>query len=602
MDQDYKIFIKNYFEKKRYYLMVIFAVFLLLLGRFLFGTSLNDIAIPGGKISFPHFSDLDIQNIHLTNDSTDYSLKQGIVYGNNSVINDKAIADKVLRLALYFQWMKEDPVLFSENLNIKEFSESISRVSMNNRAYIKKANWKYDIIPVKFLEKYGLISADYAAFKKDISEENAQKLLGGIKDANGEYYRAAENLENAFNEILKDEPELADKFIYNYYSNKSNNVKLVLGNLKKIKENSEILQGEIAKREKCLLEGARYCLRPAVTFEKPDDLEWETEDIPDLFQKDAIGLGDANKDLLLYELESDCWGTGGKVYGYMDKRCKKDLSYCFNQFTLASNAYFKALREQELKPVQSYLRGMNIPIRYYSATEPYACADSTYKPVISTMEFFYTRYFFSKTPIGGGSVFKKIKDDSGKFSQYPQQYRNIIIEGEKLEASFAGRKYISERMFENLADYYGFAYRYLVESDLPEEEAKRDFLRRYILMKEKTSDLSYVINEYNFFLAKNIEDLSSIKYLTNFNKLYAYLTRSQYSLAFMNFNKFNWRSGQKINYMQLNDLGLVENEKDFKLYMDFDSAASIYGRDRVLQWMKIAKEYEISIANIKISE
>jgi len=549
------------------------------------------------------YKDMEIDNISLKNDSSVYSMKGGDVYQDGvkiSWMGNKAKINRVLRLALFFQWMKEDPLFFSSTLDTGNLKASLQPLKREQSKILDKSGWEHNILATNFIDKFIESSASYKDLQNNVSEENAKKLLEKIKNANKEYYSDADNLENEIQKVLLDDPKMKEDKIVSIYADNYTDSSVVLSDLLKIKENSLNVKKELEERQKCLLESLEFCRRPAENFREPKTPDFLKDKTPNLLSKETLGLDEKDGYFGPYEIESSCWGSGGGQYLYIDKFCPYYKDFCYDRFTLANGAYFKKIPAENIDVFHLYLKDMGAELEYQKGTTAYTCSDIGYKPKIANLSYFY-RNFSSRDGFSEGGkdnrLFQRIKNKED-FNSYPEGLKELILKAEVVENSFFDAQYPSEEAFEDLADHYAYAYGYFVAKNIAGGEEKEELLNRYILIKENFSDFNFVINESLNTFSSYVGTTSKAIRITGENKAYAYLSRSEYSLYFLNFDDFNWRSGSEPEYSKEGSFDSIKKGTYLEDFINYETAVSSYGKENVLKWIKLridssAKRHEL---------
>jgi len=542
----------------------------------------------------PYYKDIVIEKIYLDNDDSIYSLKDGNVLKDGAVLDaekDSAKIKRILSLAILYQWMKEDPLFFSADLDTEKAAKSVSLLKEKQAEFLKKYNWEYNFFAVNFLEKFTEASAGYKEFENKVSEENAKNLIGKIKSANKEYYNDADNLEKMILKLFSEELGTKGREIANLYGNSHTNSDIIVTDLEKIKDNSHIVQKEIGKREKCFLGSWKFCQRPAEIFSRPKTPAASGNSMPYLFPKEILELGGAGGYSGPYKIDSLCWKDGGDQYLYVFRDCPGYLDYCRKGFSFATDIYFTKLGKDILLPFEKYMHDQGAELLLKNPTTPYTCANMDYEPKITTMDYFYKNFKDKR--------FYKNLGGKENFKDYPKEFQELVKEGENAEDSFFDSQYPDGKNLEYLANFYGYTYNYLAKESIISLDEKEELLKRYVLLSEKLTDFDLLLNKTYYYFW----DFAQGYLVNKFNppEAYAYSIRSEYSLFFLNFDPFVWKSGAKLEYLIKDKEGSEsEKEKSKSGIIDYESAVSLYGKENVLKWIKLTnenlvKKHEMSI-------
>jgi len=153
------------------------------------------------------YDDINLESIYPDGDELAYSLRNGEVFQGENKLNenkDKEKIEKVLRLALFSQWMKEDPLLFSATADADKIGESIELLAKGQKEFLEKNGWQENIFATDFLQSFVDSSKQYEIFKNKISIGNAFQLIESIEKTNSLYALDAENLKKVFSSIGSD--------------------------------------------------------------------------------------------------------------------------------------------------------------------------------------------------------------------------------------------------------------------------------------------------------------------------------------------------------------------------------------------------------------
>src|SRR6266567_709651 len=214
-----------------------------------------------------HWKDLEISQIYLTGVESEFSIKDGAVYENGKVLNgwfNNSKYDRVLKLALFYQWLKEDPLLFDPNLDRESFDVAIERMKKQNDLASSATNFGY-VNPVLFLQSFSKSSAAWEKFSKNVSEDNAKEMISAMNDARTNYTSDAGRIGGLFDETLA--KGLGGNRLNFLGGETVSTIGIMAEDFGKIRKNGELLGEEIQKRQACLEDFV--CQRAADSFSIP---------------------------------------------------------------------------------------------------------------------------------------------------------------------------------------------------------------------------------------------------------------------------------------------------------------------------------------------
>lgn len=521
-----------------------------------------------------YYLDINLDEIYLEDDMEAYSLKNGQVFRNGQKINsdlDKSTTERIMRLAYFYEWMRLDPLLFSATADLEKFSESIIRLKTEEAMIREEKDWSEKFYPIDFLTKFIEASYSFGLFNSEISESRAQDLLEKIAEVQEAYKEEAQNLKEKIDSFGGETKYLGlGGNTYTTFSIMSEDLSTMLAN-------AELLRKEIEKRKKCLIESLEFCQlenKPAIveaeslkTGEPPDLLTVEELNIP----VDADYFGP-------FIINSPCWDKKTEQYLYTRVRCKNSQGYCFYWPHLADNVYFARLQTTAF---DQYLINKEVERKTQSATAPYVCNNLEYQPKLATVSYFYQNY-------SNDRVFGKVKENI-EFKKFSLEFQKLIEAGKQAEDSFFGSQFPAEDNLEQLSNYYLSVYNFLLHNQVASLIDKKEFLFRYLLIKEKFVNFDLLVNRIVYHLSSTFLRENTLEYERpiNINPRYMYSFRSHYSLLFLNFSPSVWRLNYKPQYLKTDyDIG----EPDEKAIIDYYEAVDKYGRENILNWYKIYNE------------
>lgn len=530
-------------------------------------------AINGGRV--PYYADLVIEGMSLDNDDSSYAVRQGEFFQNGIKLDpdeNKEKTDRILRLALFYQWTKEDPLMASSTLDADKIGLSVNSLKTHQNAFIKTFGYDADIFAVGFFEKYIDASIAYRDFSKNISENNAQILLGKMEDADNAYNKEEENLSGAIGDLKKN--GLGEKRLVFLAGDTYTTADIVFRDLEKIKENSAKIKDEIKLRKECLLGSPADCIRPLENFIEPELIAANKVE-PAILPKKILNLRDDVNYSGPYEVSSSCWKspTGSKQYLYVSQECADADGYCLESSNLGTNIYFEKVEKGNLR-FEKYIKEQGVLLIPQSATNPYECMNLEYQPKLATINFFYNKYKGKRFYEGmkAGDIFRELSPEA----------KGIIEKGVEAERAFFDTKYPSEYELEYLGNYYAYTYSYFSTKDI--NAGKDDLLERYSIIKEKVADIDLVVNKilniFSGYQKKAGPDNPPLK-------AYIYFVRSNYSIFFLNFSSGIWRSDGSLRYLNSKNDFIGKGEVLPVFVIDRNDAIKEYGEEKVLEWLDV---------------
>jgi len=525
------------------------------------------------------YKDIAINKMQLDGDGAAYSLKDGVFYkdGQQFKETNKEAESRLLRLALFYEWLAEDPFVSGSTLNLNEFDKNLKLAEKENEIMAPSLEGK-KVYPENFLEKFVISTKSYNNFMQGVSEAAAKKLIIDSKKTIQAYTTDAAEKISFIQEYktLGSSPSNNKKIAY-LGGETSTSMDLIGEDLKTILSNGKVLMAEAVLREKCFAESEFYCERPALGSQKPEK-ETETESVPpQLISKKYPSLVKAmfeyqglKKHRGIYQIESPCWGKKNTQYLYISDLDADGLRYQLEY--LADKIYF--IKPGILSSFDRKVREMGIGALLQPATTSYACPDLTYKPKMAVLDGFFTGYANNK-------LFAENMTDSKA-----SPTTDIIKEGMRAENDLFAAKYPSENDLEYLGDYYGYAWAYFKKNDINFKRSD-ELLKRYVLIKEKLYNFDLVMGKLLFdyryfnkmFAANNITlDIGFI-----------YPTKGNYSVLFFNFSDFIWKIQKKPQYIYKTDPDKADFMPNYDAFIDHEKAIAEFGLEKLIKWSEMTR-------------
>lgn len=480
------------------------------------------------------------------------------------------------RMALFYGWTEEDPLLFSATLDSKKFLEAVSYLKKDHDEFLETYGWQDPIFPLDFLKSFGEAGAAFERLKNDLTEENALALIEKTESAAEAYEK---NL-SRFKTVIAGlgDTILGGKKYAPLGGETYTTIEIILDDLILMEKNLAALKKEIRERKNCLLVSEEFCRRPLQELAEPE-LKTPAEKSPPLLSEKELGFKDGAVYRGPYEINSLCWQGREKQYLYVEDQCSEAMGYCAPVFHLATNLYFT--RVDDYFPLDRYMKEKGALAIPQSATTYYDCNNLEYQADLSTLDYFYRNYKNDR-------LFENLKGNDG-FEKWPEEFRTTVNDGISAENYFFDSRYPSEDELDQLGEFYGSTYSYLKGNPLPETAAhKDDFLKRYLVIKEKTADIDLTLRRAGSFLASFGRFFKWIE--PNPSENYAYPVRSSYSLTYFNFSPDVWRLKEKPRYLVQNKESTLGAESDYM--MSYETAILRYGKKNLFKWRGIYNQID----------
>jgi|GEM_PF-5704394 len=521
------------------------------------------------------YDDLKIEKISLDGIEQKFSLFEGRVLDENGdEVTDGQTKQRVARLALFYQWIKEDPLFFSATLDTEKFEKSVNSLDKEQEEFLKSKEYKQRISPISFLNSFSEASKQYHIFSGDISERNADDLFGKMEKAQTEYVREARDLKGEIGLFEKSFAKL--KFV-NVGNKTYASFDLIIRDFEKIIENGNIVAKELEKRKKCLRESVSFCERPIMRKESLSRETLDESEKPKILPKNKLIIRKNQKYFGPFEVDSKCWNGNEKQYLYYSVNCSVNKDYCMEEPVLATDAFFMVKLKEEI-PVDKFFLEKKAKALPQNATTAYACSDLEYKPKLTTVASFYARYAENR-------LFSSLLDEVAK------EDRSVIESWISAENDFFDSEYPSEESLENLAKAYFSAYAYVLKSKQEFDSGVRFrrgevFLERYLFIREKMNDIDLSINNARSFFSAYKMRFGFVGENEGGGE-YLYSVRSHYSLMFLGFSSSIWRSEERPEF-----IAVIESEKgEFpSTIVGLEEAEKMFGEENLSRWRNLDSE------------
>lgn len=526
-------------------------------------------------------SDVTLNNISI--DGKTYSLKDRKVYEGEKQLfwfipTQRDTVNKVVSLAGFYMWNKEDPLFNSPDLNVSELKNSVNTLTKEQELHLKAFNQTIPPYPTRFLAQFVKAASLDKDFLKNPSLQKADELIKAQKEAAQLYKKDMLTLRSQI-------PESSQSAVT---PNLQLSSKIVRGDLEKISTNNTSLINELDKREKCLM-GKNNCTRPSLSFSKPSTTTPKTNSNPPdaLLSPDIIFYARPKRDNKgPYSTTTSCFGWGNNFtkpisYFYLRKTPSTtedgiNNSLYFN-IQLATDVIFRKLNTDSITAGEKELFNQGIKYIYNGTTSPYNCPDRTFFADISQLDLFLT----TKKPI--------LQD-----MQLPD------LSAKTYEKSFFEQKYPSFQSLSYLANTYEYLYRQMVENPqaswvreiLP---YKDELLQRSLSIQRKIGNLPLVLNSHTMYI-KGLKSRQEIeqKFNPRYIKEFVYTFRNFYGMMFLPFSPSVWRSNNNLEYSEkVYVIGTIDPDG---AYISYHQAQKIYSQEEIYSWYLAQKRLSLNFS------
>lgn len=571
---------------------IIFPVILVIIAFILAGffTINNRGSVPSGGDILPveegeleladsggiYFKDIEIGAIFFDNDSAKYSVKRGEFFKNGEKLSpekDPETIERLKHLVLFYQWNKEEPLLFSPFVNTAALRKSISFMAENQALFFEKVGKGEPIYPLKFLNAFADASDAYMEFSGRISEKNAEKIIAKQEIAQKTYGESLASARKAFS--IFSSPQVKDKKIAYLGGESVTDYSVIKSDLSLMTLNADMLKKELDERKKCF-ELSKSCRRPIFSLSRPEVGATRKNSPPAFLLKSELNIYSGAKNFAgPYEVEASCWSGSDKAYLYVSSECRKNINQCFEHSYLADRIFFWKLSERF--PPEKELFEKGIKVIPQGGTVSYGCNNLEYKPALEQLNIFYLENKNRR-------IFAEIKKGQ-EFDLLTGGFKDIINAGAEIENSFFSADIPSQEALENLGQWYGYVYAEMARAGAGNTPERGELLRRHLVIKDKTANFDLVLNRGSFHFKNYSEKIGK---LTNpeLNPpllSFAYATRTNYALTFLNFSPFVWRISEHPRYALKNfDKNNLPENASFVL--DYATAVKEYGLENLNRW------------------
>lgn len=486
-------------------------------------------------------------------DGKAYTISNGKVVG----VKDSKTRFKVLRLASFYQWNKEDPLFWAPGFDSELIRPMVLQDNKDHKAFLKLIGVDKSTFPYGFLSNMVNAASDEASFISHPSDKLAQKLLEDESKTADFYISDSKNLSDVFSDKLS--------LLTFAIQVKEEIFKSDAG---RITDNGYALKKEIDARKACL-EGKGNCIRPYLSFKKPSGTETSQQNYK-ILPKSLIYPNNSPYDIYgPYIANSLCYGWGNNF------SLKPQAFYIryvngMADVQLATDVYFKKIYSETLDQDEIKLANRGIDHIWTSSTSPYRCPYHAPLAEIVTVDNFIKNY----KPIFGDKAFTDLNNKS------------FFDEAKRAEDNFFASKYPSYDSLKILSDYYSYSYRLLANGE--NNKLRDELLNRYLLINRKLDGLNTIFSYISYYVKSPIEgsEVSNRNGSLNTLKI-LYKYRTYYGFFYFPFSPSFWRSSDGLDYA--NKVNVVGATGFDKLYLLYSEAINKYSASTIKSWASLRR-------------
>ena len=553
-----------------------------------------------GYLSLPYLDtsqwiDIEMDGLKVAESASLYNISGGILEKDGisrkikfEIAPQKLLENnKVLRLALFYQINKEDPIFYGPGLDTGSYSKALEKLESVNDDLVRNMELEDDLVPLDFLQSAGKVLAAYEDLEKDKSLDRAQNLIATQEEATVNYKKDATTLRTKINELFGE-----NKYIIQGGSVSTTDI--MTSDLDKIIKNSDLISNDIQSRETCLASYI-FCKRPKIESMEPIKSEKVDITYPSFLDTDELYF---TKDLESseiegpYELSTSCWNeaSGEPANQYLYEIVENIDSRERLIPKIATTNYYQEISLATEETVDIGYKNHDLDWRVAFLTTPYTCNDLTYQSSLATMNYYRTK--------SGPGLFSIMKDDS-EYQGAPEEYQQIIDAGQKSETAFIDANVPTESDFLETGGLYRELYRLILEKINNGETVptfilskKDEILDRQLLIEGRLASFDGVLNFYSYILDGYSQ--MALFYDKGEKDSYIYTARNGYSLLFWGFSPSVWRSQEKLEYIatdkpQLRE-GLLNREEMIRRFGEsFTEKVTHLTREQV--WYELLGHY-----------
>lgn len=514
----------------------------------------------------------------LTIDAQKYRFINGDILKNNNKPLTSDEKQKVRQLVFFYLSVKEDPLFTSPDFDIVRYSEALDLLISGETKLKEVLGKEKPFFPDSFLKIFPDVTSKQNFFLDNPSDKNADDLIAAYKNS----ARSYENEARKFVNYLKDNQDkiLDTNYVFvNVFFTK----KTFFSDIEKIVTNAESLNKEIKNRENCLKNGEN-CMRFISSLKEPELKNAEKLKFQALpFEIIFPTIPSQEKQNLRgpFIVNSPCWGLDNNlnpvdqafyILPVKTTSLKNRQGDLTNQvrINLATTKYYRAVGNQAIdEDTKKYGLTQRVP---QDETNYYMCPDLEYQSKLLVVNEFLDKF-------NNQYLFTNIDT-----AQIPDKFLLFFQKAEEFEKSYLNSKIPNEKDLETLSSAYLFAYKILPDND-KNKKVKNDLLERYLIVDRRLSGFDLILNNstlfFNFVITLGKKDTSLFKSAKNLYS-YFYPIRSMWSLLYFPFSRSFWRTDEKPDYLEKIKFGETETKK--KVYISYQEAVELYGKDAVKNW------------------
>lgn len=564
-------------KSNHFLLLVFFVVFLIALASGLFIVKSNMEKQGENLVSnitkeedlyeysweMPKYGDLSLQKIKLSNVSGNFSVREGKVFHDESEVESGSKEwNRALRVALFYQVLREDPILISPAVNKDNVLAILEELKKEEDKIVARDQISA-IYPTEFLTAFVDASGKYNSIT-EFSENNALDLVNDMSRVLDLYKKDIATFTTGLQNLKK--TAHSQKKIAFLGGETYTSLQIMLDDLKMMNENSIVLGHQFKQLEKCLREDVNYCRRNVLEIEKPEAVSLNLQSEKIIFpEKNDLGLDGSKVYRGPYEINSFCWQRKEKQYLYLFTDCAN--GECKDISELADNAYYAKL--MGMSKLDRELQANGIEIVPQRATTPYACNNLEYRASLITVDNFYLKYKDDRI-----SKLLKKKGLDEKISG------DVVQELQKAEDLFFDAKIPSENSLNVLREWYAYTYGVFANENVADEGVKNELLERMMLINGKLHNVEYILMGTVKNLIKHNVNMANVRIIP----IYVYSVRSNYALFYLNFSSVIWRLQSHPQYMEHDDV--AEDSENSGNILNYKEALDSYGEEKINAWSR----------------
>lgn len=522
------------------------------------------------SLSYPYISGLIWRDINLTGlkvNNTEYNLNQGKLSKNGKErslhfeLNPASLLenDKVLRLALFYQINKENPLFTGPGLDKEQYKKSIEKLEKINQRLLNNTGFKENVVPINFLKKTVEVIEAQRKFENEKSLTNARILIDKNKETNNNYKKDAQNLKKKLEGL-----NLPQNTFIQPGSVTSKDI--ILNDLEKIIKNYDYMEKEIINREKCLNFSTFFCKRILLNKKIEINNEISEEEPTKILNNEELYYPIDSKNMTLkgpYKIKSPCWkkdkNDKEEHYLYEMEENVNGIKKVIPK--IATTNYYREIKTNggEMVLDKAYKKAGLLDWRAVFVTTTYACNNLEYQSILATINAYYKKY-------KDKNILSNLEEKDG----FSKEYKNLIEKGLETEKALFAEKFPSQKTLNSLGGYYANIYSFVVKEQHKNNQhpwlddyikIKDELLNRYLFIERRFADFDRVINFFSFLLDSSSQ---MYRFIEGNSEAYTYYIRNGYSLTYLGFSSSVWKNNEPLQYIDFEKSKLREDLKDYE--------------------------------------